>query len=57
MDIALQQKHQWIEVNVEGRLDTFNFEPISQKISTLIRMGKKHISVNFINRLHLIFHF
>lgn len=46
MDIELNRHGRWVEVNVEGRLDTFNFEPISTKISTLIRMGKHFISVN-----------
>ena len=54
MEISLNLKNGWVVVDLNGRVDSFNFELITEQITTLEKMGKKFIAiemsdVNFLN--------
>ena len=46
MDLQLRKKSDWIIVDLNGRVDSFNYEIIRDKVNTLVKMGKKHLAFN-----------
>lgn len=46
MGMQLRQQDSWVIVRLEGRVDSFNYELVSQKIAYLVRMGKTHIALD-----------
>ncbi len=46
MDVTLATKGPWIVVGVKGRIDAFNYELLSTRLSTLRRVGKKQIAID-----------
>ena len=46
MEVKLKRNEQWVIVDFEGRLDSFNFDLFSKKVSTLIKMGKTLIAID-----------
>lgn len=60
MEITLKNDRQWVILSFEGRLDSFNFDLVSNKITTLIKMGKIFLvidlsQITFINVPSLLF--
>lgn len=46
MDLQLRKKSDWVIVDLNGRVDSFNYEIIREKVNTLLKMGKKHVAFN-----------
>ncbi len=46
MDLQLDIDQGWVVVRLSGRIDSFNYDGISSKVQTLIRMGKKHLAID-----------
>ena len=54
MDISVQNRKQWVVLTVRGRIDSYTYEYLDDKINLLQRMGKKNIAldlrgVSFVN--------
>lgn len=54
MEILLEKNHNWVIVKLHGRIDSFNHNLVTGKVSTLVKMGKKKLAldvtdVNFVS--------
>ena len=43
MEISLKKIDSWISIDLNGRMDSFNFELVTSQFNTLLRMGKKNL--------------
>ncbi|MCC7403513.1 MAG: STAS domain-containing protein [Bdellovibrionales bacterium] len=46
MDLKLEIAQPWVVVHLSGRIDSFNYDDITAKIQTLIRMGKINFAID-----------
>lgn len=46
MDLQLDINQGWVVVSLSGRIDSFNYDDITSKIQTLVRMGKKYLAID-----------
>lgn len=45
MEISLNIENNWLIIDLNGRIDSFNYELVTDQVNTLLKMGKKKIAV------------
>lgn len=53
MDLKVSLHQNWTLIDLDGRLDSFNYEDIKSKLNTLIKMGKKQLILD-LSGVHFI---
>lgn len=46
MDLQLKKHNRWVIIDLNGRVDSFNYEIIKEKVNTLVNMGNRFLAFN-----------